>query len=122
MSRQTYNQQCVVIDGGDLTDRETKEDGKANLYLVPNMMREYTFSFLPQSEDVGRMLEVYIPTYTHDQRPDTTVQKFIFDISHNIRVIMIMQSFKVPARCLTTVSYFGYFTINCYFDICLDKL
>ena len=53
---QAYNQHCVVCDAkGGLS---TSPDEGGELHMTPRQVRVHTFSFLPQSEDVGKVLEV----------------------------------------------------------------
>ncbi len=57
---QAYNQHCVVSDGLGITMATEANNEAGDLYLVPGQIKVHTFSFLPQGEDVGKLLEVNI--------------------------------------------------------------
>ena len=52
---QDYNEHCVVMDTKPLSDVESME---TDLCLLPGELKCHTFTFLPQAEDVGKILEV----------------------------------------------------------------
>ncbi len=54
---QAYNQHCVVSDGRGISAADSESDA-GDLYLVPGQVKVYFFSFLPEPEDVGKVLEV----------------------------------------------------------------
>lgn len=52
---QAYNSHCIILDPKPTNDSKFSGEG---LCLLPGQIKQYAFSFLPQSEDVGKVLEV----------------------------------------------------------------
>ncbi|CAH1775669.1 unnamed protein product [Owenia fusiformis] len=58
LNEQDYNVHCKVTDGQPINSGDEIEADAGDLYLVPNQIRCYTFSFLVQKEDVGKSIEM----------------------------------------------------------------
>ena len=60
LSQQAYNEHCIVNDTHGIlaTPEEGGTTSVNDLYLAPNKMNKYSFTFLPQADDVGKTLEV----------------------------------------------------------------
>ncbi|CAL1526811.1 unnamed protein product [Lymnaea stagnalis] len=57
-TNQKYNTYCVMTDRIGTSGASASEMDSGDLYLKPNEPRVFSFSFLPLSEDVGKLIEI----------------------------------------------------------------